>query len=125
MVELAWRIAGDGVLHEQRFREIRNALSLFFDLRGPDGNRPQLPYLRKGFREASHQEVARARGPLSIIKNNLRDAYILAAQNQLAHSAVNVTHARQAMNELLQVGEDLADQRNIGMPFFKLWNDMQ
>ena len=125
MVELAWRIAGDGVLHEQRFREIRNALSLFFDLRGPDGNRPQLPYLRTGFREASLQEVARARGPLSIIKNNLRDAYILAAQNQLAQSAVNITHARQAMNDLLQVAEDLADQRNIGVPFFKLWNDIQ
>jgi hypothetical protein len=125
MVELAWRIAGDGVLHEQRFREIRNALSLFFDLRDPHGNRPQLPYLRTGFREASLQEVARARGPLSIIKNNLRDAYVLAAQNQLAQSAVNITHARQAMNDLLQVAEDLADQRNIGVPFFKLWNDIQ
>ena len=125
MVELAWRIAGDGVLHEQRFREIRNALSLFFDLRDPDGNRPQLPYLRTGFREASLQEAARARGPLSIIKNNLRDAYVFAAQNQLEQSAVNVTHARQAMNDLLHLVEDLADQRNIGVPFFKLWNDIQ
>jgi hypothetical protein len=125
MGELAWRIAGDGVLHEQRFREIRNALSLFFDLRDPDGNRPQLPYLRTGFREASLQEAARARGPLSLIKNNLRDAYVLAAQNQLAQSAVNITHARQAMNDLLQVAEDLADQRNIGVPFFNLWNDIQ
>jgi hypothetical protein len=126
MVELAWRIAGDGVLHEQRFREIRNALSVFFDVRGEGGAaNEELPYLRKGFREASPAEAERAREPLSIIKKSLHDAYISAAQNQLAQSAVDVTHARQAMNDLLKIAEDLADKRNLGLPFFNLWNDIK
>jgi hypothetical protein len=38
-------------------------------------------------------------------------------------SAENVTEARQAMNDLLKVGEDLAE-RGLGLPFFKLWNDL-
>jgi hypothetical protein len=115
MVELALRIASDGVQHENRFREIRNALSPFVI-------KDQYPkFLRPNFTEATPQQAAEARAPLCKIKKNLRAAYIAAAQNQIARSAESVTEARQAMNELLTIGEVLAE-RNLGLPFFALWN---
>jgi Ferritin-like len=117
MVELALRIAGDGVQHENRFREIRNALSPFVI----KGQYPK--FLRPNFTEATPQQAAAARTSLRKIKENLRAAYIAAAQNQNVRSAENVTEARQAMNDLLKVGEDLAE-RGLGLPFFKLWNDI-
>jgi hypothetical protein len=117
MVELALRIAGDGVQHESRFREIRNALSPFVI----KGQYPK--FLRPNFTEATPQQAAAARTSLRKIKENLRAAYIAAAQNQNVRSAENVTEARQAMNDLLKVGEDLAE-RGLGLPFFKLWNDI-
>jgi hypothetical protein len=117
MVELALRIAGDGVQHENRFREIRNALSPFVI----KGQYPK--FLRPNFTEATPQQAAAACTSLRKIKENLRAAYIAAAQNQNVRSAENVTEARQAMNDLLKVGEDLAE-RGLGLPFFKLWNDI-
>jgi hypothetical protein len=117
LAELASRIAGDGVQHESRFREIRNALSPFVI-------KDQHPkFLRSNFNEATPQQAAAARTPLRKIKENLRAAYIAAAQNQNARSADNVIQARQSMNDLLKIGEDLAD-RGLGLPFFKLWNDL-
>ena len=117
MVELALRIAGDGVQHENRFREIRNALSPFMI----KGQYPK--FLRPNFIEATPQQAATARTSLRKIKENLRAAYIAAAQNQNVRSAENVTEARHGMNDLLKVGEDLA-ARGLGLPFFKLWNDI-
>ena len=117
MVELALRIAGDGVQHENRFREIRNALSPFVI-------KDQYPkFLRRISRKQPCSRRQRPRAPLRKIKENLRAAYIAAAQNQNARSAESVTEARQAMNELLKIGEALAE-RNLGLPFFKLWNDI-
>jgi hypothetical protein len=71
--ELAQRIAADGVQHETRFREIKDALSPFFS---------DLSYLRKNFREGEKQEAEEAVTPLRTIKDSLRDAYAAAADNR-------------------------------------------
>jgi hypothetical protein len=113
-VDLAIRIASDGVQHETRFRQIKDALSPFFlDLR----------YLRKKYEQGNKTEAKRAIAPLQAIKENLRSAYVAAAENQFNRTAEYVAEARQAMVQLLQVGEELA-KRNIGIPFFKIWNDL-
>ena len=114
MVELALRIASDGTQHETRFREIKAALSPFFD---------DPIYLRKNFREGTKTEARSAAAPLQTIKENLRGAYVAAANNQFGSSVDKVTKAREAMNQLLQVAQGLAETKNIGIPFFKLWND--
>jgi hypothetical protein len=114
--ELAQRIAADGVQHETRFREIKDALSPFF------GDRS---YLRKKFREGEKQEAEAAVAPLRIIKNSLRRAYAAANDNQFSRSAQEIADARAAMNELLTIGERLAASKKcIGIPFFKIWNGL-
>ena len=113
--ELAERIAADGVQHETRFREIKDALSPFFFDRS---------YLRKDFREGNKTECKRAIEPLRVIKDSLRRAYKDAADNQFAKSGQNIAAARVAMNSLLDVGEKLAARNHIGIPFFRIWNDL-
>jgi hypothetical protein len=114
--ELAQRIAADGVQHETRFREIKDALSPFFG---------DLSYLRKKFREGEKQEAEAAAGPLRIIKNSLRSAYAAANENQFSRSAREIADARAAMNDLLTIGERLAaSTKCIGIPFFKIWNGL-
>ncbi len=115
MAELAERIAADGVQHETRFREIKDALSPFF---------LDLSYLRKDFREGTKTEGRRAVEPLRTIKDSLRGAYQAAADNQLAWSAEKIVVARAAMNDLLSIGEELAARKHVGIPFFKIWNDL-
>lgn len=113
--ELAERIAADGVQHETRFREIKDALSPFF---------LDLSYLRKDFREGNKTECRGAVEPLRVIKDNLRSAYKDAAGNKFANSALSISAARAAMNDLLAVGEELARKNHIGIPFFTIWNDL-
>jgi hypothetical protein len=115
MVDLAVRIASDGVQHEMRFRQIKDALSPFFI---------DLSYLRKNFREGNKVEARAAIEPLRAIKENLRSAYVAAADNQIGRTAERVIVAREAMNQLLRVGEDLAANRRIGIPFFTIWNEL-
>jgi hypothetical protein len=115
MVDLAVRIASDGVQHETRFRQIKDALSPFF---------LNLSYLRKNFREGNKIEAKGAIKPLRTIKDNLRSAYIAAAGNQFGRTAEKVAEARGAMVQLLEVGEELAAKRRIGIPFFKIWNEL-
>jgi hypothetical protein len=112
--DLAVRIASDGVQHEVRFRQIKDTLSPFFiDLR----------YLRSKYEEGTKTEAKRAIAPLQAIKENLKIAYVAAADNQFGRTAEKVTAARKAMLELLQVGEELA-KRGTGIPFFRIWNDL-
>ncbi len=113
-VDLAVRIASDGVQHEIRFRQIKDALSPFF---------LDLSYLRSKYEEGTKTEAKRAIAPLQAIKENLKIAYVAAAENQFGRTAEKVTEARKAMVELLQVGEELA-KRDIGIPFFKIWSDL-
>jgi hypothetical protein len=113
--ELAERIAADGVQHETRFREIKDALSPFF---------LGLSYVRKDFREGTKTEGRRAIEPLRTIKDSLRGAYQAASDNQLARSAEKIVVARTAMNDLLSIGEELAARKHIGIPFFKIWKDL-
>jgi hypothetical protein len=113
-VDLAVRIASDGVQHELRFRQIKDALSPFF---------PDLSYLRAKYKEGDKTEAKSAIAPLQAIKENLRIAYVAAAENKFGRTSEKVTEARKAMVELLQVGEELA-KRNTGIPFFTIWNDL-
>jgi hypothetical protein len=113
--ELAQRIAADGVQHETRFREIKNALSPFF---------LDLSYLRKNFREGDTEECGTAKEPMRTIKESLRSAYSAAVDNRFTTSAQNIAKARAAMNDLLAVGEKLAKDDHIGIPFFRMWNEL-
>ncbi len=115
MVDLAVRVASDGVQHETRFRQIKDALSPFF---------LDLSYLRKNFSEGNKIEAKGAIEPLSTIKTNLRSAYISAADNQFGRMAEKVAAAREAMVQLLYVGEELATKRHVGIPFFKIWSEL-
>jgi hypothetical protein len=117
MAELALRIVGDGVQHETRFREIRAALSPFF-------NNPNPIYLRKNFRQGTKTEARSATAPLQVIKESLRSAYVAAADNQFSQSVGKIAKAREAMDQLRQVAENLGDTKQIGIPFFDLWNDL-
>jgi hypothetical protein len=95
MVELAWRIAVTACCTTALPGSPRCRCSSIFAIR------MEIASCRtcgRGFREA--QEAAR--GPLSIIKNNLRDAYVLAAQNELARApSMSPTPAAWA-NDLLR-----------------------
>ena len=116
LVEIALRIAADGLQHEKRFREIKSALDF------PPGK--ELSYLRAGFSEGTHDQAAEAREPLAAIKRNLRDAYVAADENHFTRSAELVTKARDAMTRLRGVSERLAKEKNIGVPFFSMWNEL-
>jgi hypothetical protein len=122
LVELALRISSDGVLHEKRFREIRDALSFFFpehDL--PEKEMAELPYLRKNFGPATIEQAEDARGPLTEIKDFLRQAYFAASERELRESGDAIVNARSAMTELRIVAEALAEKK-LGIPFFDMWD---
>ena len=117
MVDLAVRIAGDGVQHETRFRQIKDALVAVLPA--------TLSYLRKNFREGNKIEAKGAIKPLRTIKDNLRSAYIAAAGNQFGRTRrESRRQPAEAMIQLLEVGEELAAKRHIGIPFFKIWNEL-
>jgi hypothetical protein len=120
MVELALRIASDGVQHEKRFREIREALSFFFP---QDGAAEDASYLRRGFKEAALEDAAPAAAALQAIKNFLREAYGAAARRELEDSGEQIANARIAMTHLRDVADALA-RKSRGIPFFDIWDNL-
>jgi hypothetical protein len=121
--ELALRIAGDGVQHEIQFLEIKAALSPFF----PQDPSKKPMYLR-GVHEAKSKaeidEAKPARILLKTIKENLVAAYVRAGNNEVQSTGPFLTRARDAMSKLLDVGEDLAKKKGIGIPFLEFWKSL-
>ena len=112
LVELPLRIAGDGVQHEIRFLELKQALLPFEDAE----------YLRD---VALDRDRARAARPLlGTIKNGLRQAYHFAGNKAPEVSGDFIKDARDAMTKLFVVGEDLA-RNGVGIPFFEYWKEIR
>jgi hypothetical protein len=112
LVELPMRIAGDGVQHEIRFLELKQAL-LPFD---------EDEYLHKVSENAAEAEAALPL--LRIIKEGLFQAYHFAGNKAPEVSGGFIKDARDAMTKLFVVGEHLAS-KGVGIPFFKYWNSIK
>jgi len=112
LVELPLRIAGDGVQHEIRFFELKQALLPFEDAE----------YLRD---VALDRDGASAALPLlGTIKKGLRQAYYFAGNKAPEVSGGFIKDARDAMTKLFVVGEELA-RKGVGIPFFEYWNEIR
>jgi hypothetical protein len=96
--------------HFSRFQEIKAAFRTYADAETP-------PYLRK-LQEGTPQQTSEAGDRLAIIVADVRSAYMDGAQGDLARSGKDIVAARQAMNELLDIGESLAADHGLGIPFF-------
>jgi hypothetical protein len=112
LVELPMRIADDGVQHEIRFLELKQALLPFKDAE----------YLRKVSENAAKAEAALPL--LRAIKTGLLQAYHFAGNKAPEVSGRFVKDARDAMTKLFVVGEYLAS-KGVGIPFFKYWNSIK
>ncbi|MFO1060514.1 MAG: ferritin-like domain-containing protein [Dongiaceae bacterium] len=106
MVELAERIASDGMRHESRFMNIQERL------RSYAGDAAPFPYLRE-LRIGTEAEARPACDKFREIIENLQMAY--GAFD--SHIDDEVQRARAAMTELLTIGEELAE-RGVGIPFY-------
>jgi len=105
-------IAGDGVQHEIRFFELKQALLPFEDAE----------YLRD---VALDRDGASAALPLlGTIKKGLRQAYYFAGNKAPEVSGGFIKDARDAMTKLFVVGEELA-RKGVGIPFFEYWNEIR
>jgi hypothetical protein len=111
LLGLARRILQDGMQHESRFNAIQAALKPF----------GQAQYLRNMQRGSA--TLGKVRAVLDLrdkIIVALREAYRLAARDEIGKSNEQIAAARTAMQELLDRGEILADA-DIGIPFFEDW----
>ncbi len=110
LVDVATRIASEGMEHERHFIDINSALAPF----------DESEYLRPNMRVGTKAEGALALLQLDKIIDSLAKAYAVAGQNKLEMSNPDISAARAAMNELLTIGENLGS-RGIGIPFFSRW----
>ncbi len=112
MVQLAERIASDGMQHESRFRYIKHVLNAY------KAAAPDFPYLRPLTPAAPDDPaVEDALRLYEIIRKGLDAAYREAARGDFAQSGEGVVDARTAMNQLRDLGEELA-AKGIGIPFW-------
>ena len=111
LVQLAERIVGDGVQHEVRCITIKGALRPYEN----DAGR----YLRTGMKLGTGRDVETAIGHRNDIITALKEAYAAAASERVADCAVKIAAARVKMTQLLDEGERLANEKNIGIPFFE------
>ena len=112
LVELARRIASEGMEHESRFIAIKGALDPF--------DEPQ--YLRMGMKVGTQAQTKKALEQLKIVVDSLTHAYHEAGDLRLQDSSPFINEARTAMTSLLEQGEKLAGTgQGIGIPFFSLW----
>jgi hypothetical protein len=111
LVGLARRILQDGVQHESRFNAIQGALKPFKE-------ELYLRDMKRGSATASKvRAVLDLRDKIIVA---LREAYSLAARDDIGKSNEGIAAARTTMQELLDKGEQLADAE-IGIPFFEDW----
>jgi Ferritin-like len=113
-LEIAMRIDGEGLDHYERFLTVRRILQGY-------GERPgSLPYLRNVVVGRPEQpECIPALDIFSSIRQNIRTAYAYEAAGNFSGAQGKIWDARQLMQQLMKVAEDLAE-RGIGVPF---WND--
>jgi len=109
LVDVATRIASEGMEHERHFIDISTALAPY----------QESEYLRP-MQVGTQHDAARALQELDKIIESLRKAYRVAGQNKLEMTNPDIAAARSAMNELLKIGEDLGSD-GIGIPFFSRW----
>jgi Ferritin-like len=110
LVDVATRIASEGMEHERHFIDINTALAPY----------QESEYLRPNMQVGTEDDAARALQEVDKIIESLRKAYRVAGQNKLEMTNPDVAAARAAMNELLSVGEKLGSD-GIGIPFFSRW----
>jgi hypothetical protein len=109
LVDVATRIASEGMEHERHFIDIKTALAPY----------RESEYLRP-MQVGTEHDAARALQELDKIIESLRKAYRVAGQNKLEDTNLDIAAARAAMSELLKIGEDLGSD-GIGIPFFLPW----
>ncbi len=118
MIEIAERIANDGTQHFSRFMDIKAVLSFYRNAA------PPYPYLRD-VKLGTVAETAQAGDKLKDIMTHLKKAYVDGAHGDYANSGRDVVDARAAMNDLLDLGESLAADRGLGIPFFDFLDPAQ
>jgi hypothetical protein len=111
MVEMAQRIVSDGIQHFSRFQDIKAALKTY----AGDAETP--PYLRE-LQEGTTHETSKAGEKIEVIVAHIKSAYVDGAHGDLARSGKDIVAARAAMNDLLDIGESLATDQGLGIPFF-------
>jgi hypothetical protein len=110
LVDVATRIASEGMEHERHFIDIHSALTPY----------DESEYLRPNMRIGTKAEAADALRRLDKIIDSLGKAYSVAGQNRLEMTNPDIAAARAAMDELLKIGEKLGSD-GIGIPFFSRW----
>jgi rubrerythrin len=110
LVDVATRIASEGMEHERHFIDIHTALTPY----------DESEYLRPNMRVGTKAQAAPALQQLDKIINSLAKAYNVAGQNKLEMTNPDIAAARAAMDELLTIGERLGS-KGIGIPFFSRW----
>jgi hypothetical protein len=110
LVDVATRIASEGMEHERHFIDINTALAPYHESE----------YLRPNLQVGTKDNAADALRELGRIIESLRKAYGVAGQDKLEDTNPDIAAARAAMNELLKIGENLGSD-GIGIPFFLPW----
>jgi dsDNA-binding SOS-regulon protein len=122
LIEVARRIASEGMQHESRLIAIKAALAPFDEQRYLRIG--MKPGIGKGVTKATVARYNKALDQLELIIDNLTKAYNKAGHERLEESSPFVANARNAMDDLLKLGDELAAQ-NIGIDFFSLWPQKQ
>ena len=110
MLDLALRIANEGAEHERSFMDMKRVFSDY----------GSAVYLRNMTNAPiDNADVERVRQVLEHIVANLSTAY--DRHGDFASVGREIVVARAAMVELLDIGETMATQRGLGIPFFDVW----
>jgi hypothetical protein len=115
LVEIALRIANDGMQHERDFMDIKAALKPYADM-------DRLPYLRQ-VDQARPDQAQDALRYLGKIMHNLSEAYRDEAHGDLPRTGRYIREARDAMHALFEEGEKLARKEKLGIPFWNQWRN--
>ena len=110
LYELAVKIDSDGMLHYERFREMRRILNTY---RGAGAPWPYLRDIRLGTPDETKVALDAYRSLLAA----LHDAYVNEAAQRFDAAQVAIASARKTMDVLNREAEALAG-RGIGVPFF-------
>ncbi len=110
LIDLAQRVAADGVQHFSRFSDIKKTLRTY------KGATPANPYLRT-IAVGTPEQTKAALDLFEKIRARLAVGYSLEARGQPVASGKPVGEARQVMLELNEIAESLARQ-GIGIPFW-------
>lgn len=114
LVDLAVRVATDGVEHFSRFKDIRKIVRTYRTYQEADDLNPYLRSVRVG----NSEETGEALDLYKQIIGYLKEGYSNEAKGQPIKSGRPISEARAAMLQLYKVGDELA-RKGIGIPFFE------